>query len=110
MPEAVGYISRVCSEDSEPVHLWFSLSYANYLVLPRSVLQSMSEEWQRRFVACLEELDAAAGHLDWPSYAVNARGSDGRFVTDPIPLYNRGRARVPLREIRELPGAPVPTG
>lgn len=47
-----------------PIHGWFELSYANYLVVPRARLQSMPVEWQERMVACLEELDAAYVHLD----------------------------------------------
>lgn len=39
---------------NEPIHEFFSLSYSNYLVLPRSVLQSMDEEWQRAFVELIE--------------------------------------------------------
>jgi|SRR5580704_3077701 hypothetical protein len=42
-----------------PVHLWFSLSYANFLVWHRSHMQSMPLEWQQRFVDLAEELDAA---------------------------------------------------
>lgn len=41
---------------NEPIHEWFELSYAQYLTIPRSVLQSMPQEWQDRFVKCLEEL------------------------------------------------------
>lgn len=77
----------------EAIHGWFNLTYANYLVLPRSVLQSMSDEWQSSFVALLGELDQQYGGLDWPDYTVNARHG-GRFIKDPIPHYNRGRTRV----------------
>lgn len=52
------------------VHTWFSLTYANYLVVPRSVLQSMPEDWQHRFTALMGEMDQAFGHLDWPAYDV----------------------------------------
>lgn len=45
--------------EHEAIDLWFSLSYANYLVLPRSLLQSMPDEWQERFVTCLEQLNLA---------------------------------------------------
>ncbi len=59
--------------DDDAVHRWFGLSYANYLVLPRTLLQSMPAEWQRRFVGCLEELDAAfAGEDRADSYEVVA--------------------------------------
>lgn len=49
-----------------PVHTWFGLSYANYLVWPRTLMQSMPLEWQRRFTGLAEELDAAFAHLDRP--------------------------------------------
>jgi hypothetical protein len=58
--------------ETEPIHLWFSLSYANYLVAPRSVLQSMPQEWQARFVMLLAEMQDSFGHLDWPTYHVEA--------------------------------------
>ena len=84
--------------DDEPVHSWFSLSYARYLTIPRSVLQSMPLDWQRRFVDCLCELDDA---IDWHpgvtgQYSVQLRNVFGRFVFDPLADYERGRRRIPL--------------
>jgi hypothetical protein len=85
-------------EGIEPMHEWFGLTYANYLTLPRSVIQSMPDEWQARLRRCLDDLDEAAGHLDWPySYRVQPIDERGRFVRDPMPHYQRGRTRVPLR-------------
>lgn len=46
-----------------PVHLWFSLSYCNYLVLPRTLMQSMPIEWQERMTACLDEMYDAFQHV-----------------------------------------------
>ncbi|MEU1088949.1 hypothetical protein ACFYPN_16150 [Streptomyces sp. NPDC005576] len=46
-----------------PIHQWFSLSYTNYVVLPRTLLQSMPTEWQERMVACLNELHDAFSHI-----------------------------------------------
>jgi hypothetical protein len=77
-----------------PIHTHFGLSYASYLVMNRTVLQSMPIEWQERFVACLEEVEEAFGHLGQPPYEVRCRAEDGRFVADPIPNYQRGRARL----------------
>lgn len=80
------------------VHLWFGLTYANYQVLHRTLLQSMPPAWQERFVACLEELQAAFDHLPpAATFMVRAKDASGRFVTDPIPHYNRGRTFVPPR-------------
>ena len=46
-----------------PVHTHFGLTYANYLVLPRTLLQSMPIAWQERIVACLDELHVAFAHV-----------------------------------------------
>lgn len=63
------------------VHTYFGLSYSNYLVLPRTLLQSMPDEWQTRFVRCLRELDAAFDHVDQaPGYEVTP--ADWKYVTD----------------------------
>ena len=51
---------------TEPVHTWFGLSYSNYLVLHRTLMQSMPAEWQQRMVACLREMDTAFEHVPQP--------------------------------------------
>lgn len=77
--------------DRQAVHCWFGLSYANYLVLPRLVLQSMPGGWQRRFVELLREADQRYGpHLEG-DYCVKLRGEAGRFVADPLADYRHGR-------------------
>lgn len=50
-----------------PIHEHFGLTYANYLVLHRTLMQSMPVEWQNRMVRCLNELDAAFDHVDKPN-------------------------------------------
>lgn len=76
------------------VHTWFGLSYANFLVLPRIVLQSMPEDWQERFVALVEEAEHTFACPAPYAYRVSAVDEHGRFVKDPTPHYNRGRARL----------------
>lgn len=49
--------------ETEAIHLHFGLSYANYLVLPRTLLQSMPDAFQARFVAMLDELHEAFQHV-----------------------------------------------
>jgi hypothetical protein len=82
----------------DPIHNWFELTYAQYLTVPRSVLQSMPVAWQRRFVQCLEELDEL---IDWrPAsgrYWVQLKDRHGRYVSDPFMDYERGRRVVALR-------------
>lgn len=61
------------ADDVEAIHTWFSLTYSNYLVLPRSVFQSMPDEWQTKSVELLEDCSDKFDYLDWPVYNVNAR-------------------------------------
>ena len=73
-----------------PVHEWFELSYANYLVLPRSLMQAMPLEWQERMTQCLREMRAACEHLEVNDrYTVLLRGEKGRIVSDPYSQYRR---------------------
>lgn len=80
---------------SDEIHEWFELTYAQYLTIPRSVLQSMPDEWQCKFVALLTELDDA---IDWRpktgKYWVQLRDGSGRIVSDPLRDYERGRRKV----------------
>ena len=56
-----------------PIHGWFGLTYSNYLVLHRSMMQSMPVEWQQRAVALFDELDNAFPDLERPpSFIVTA--------------------------------------
>lgn len=101
MAEWVDPVSRHHSESTEPVHSWFELSYAQYLTIPRTALQSMPEAWQQRFVECLEELDAA---IDWRPkdgqyWVVMRDGNRNRFLSDPLMDYQRGRRKVPVLDV-----------
>jgi hypothetical protein len=85
-------------ESDEPIHEHFGLSYANYLMLHRTLLQSMPLSWQRKFVALLGELAEAYAHLDDPvAFRVQPVDAGGRYARDPVPHYDRGRAFVPPR-------------
>lgn len=80
------------------IHAWFELTYAQYLTIPRSVLQSMSDEWQAQFTTLLDELDET---MDWRPqegrYWVTLKDSKGRFAADPLQDYERGRRVVEPR-------------
>ncbi len=56
-----------------PIHTHFGLSYSNYQVLHRTLMQSMPVDWQKRMVTCLNELSNAFTHIDHPdAYEVTA--------------------------------------
>lgn len=82
--------------DHEAIHLWFGLSYASYLTIPRSILQSMPDEWQKKFVELLDELDEKVTEekLELPKYTVSARDARGYFIFDDHRRYDRGRRRL----------------
>lgn len=97
----------VMSSDS-PIHVWFGLSYAQYLAIPRTVLQSMPIEWQRVFVRCLNQLDET---IDWMpkegTYRVQLMTIEhngiadedvwGDELHDELADYQRGRRKLPLK-------------
>lgn len=83
---------------NDAIHCWFGLSYSNYLVLARTVLQSMPDDLQQRFVDCLEEMASLLNdeHL-YATYTIQMRDKRGRFIKDPLADYERGRRRIELR-------------
>lgn len=89
--------TNTCSEDHEPVHLWFGLSYCSYAVIPRSVAQSMPHNWQARFVTLMEEMNVEitkAGLPDVAGYKCLAVDDNGKFMKDFYRSYSRGRRNV----------------
>jgi hypothetical protein len=67
-----------------PVHTWFGLSYTNYQVLPRTLMQSMPLEWQQRMVACLEEMHDAFQHVPQAD-VYDVQAGDEHMVEDLTP-------------------------
>lgn len=51
-------------DEVDAIHTYFGLTYANYLVLHRSLLQSMPDEWQAELVRLLHQMNAAFRHVD----------------------------------------------
>ena len=57
-------VTNYDGRQSSHIHVWFELSYAHYLVLPRSLMQAMPVEWQARMVECLREMMEATRKLE----------------------------------------------
>lgn len=74
-----------------PLNEWFELSYAQFLTVPRLVLESMPYEWQLQMKQLLTEMDTT---FDWrPAkgrYWVKLRDDNGRFTDAPLADYRRG--------------------
>jgi len=80
-------IFEMFAKSETPVHDSFGLTYASYLVYPRSVLERMPREWQSRFVLMLGELHDRLEY-DEPHYTVHAR-KNGAFIKDELRNYRR---------------------
>jgi hypothetical protein len=78
------------------ISLWFGLTYAAYLVIPRLWLEAMPHEWQLRFVKLIEQIPETLEIDDTyeASYSVNYKVK-GKFTKDPYRDYRRGS--VPLK-------------
>jgi hypothetical protein len=77
--------------ESEPVSCWFSLTYSSYMVLHRVALESMPAEWQRKFIALIEQMQAELQTDLLPSeFMVKAR-VNGKFITDDWAQYRHRR-------------------
>ena len=85
-------------DDEKDIDYWFELSYAQYLTIPRTALQSMPLEWQLQFVKLLEELDHS---IDWRPktgrYWVQLKDDKGRYVNDPLSDYRHKRCKLKIK-------------
>ncbi|WP_175795957.1 hypothetical protein [Burkholderia anthina] len=88
------------------MHEWFGLTYASYLVIPRTLLQGMPEEWQAKFAALLDECrETYDSSRIADNYRVNLVDG-GRFVRDPLRDYRHPPA-LPYRESPSEEGEPA---
>ena len=79
------------SKSDDPINQWFELTYAQFLTVPRLVMQSMSIGWQRKMAVLLQEMDET---FDWRpkegKYWVKLKDDSGRFCHAPLADYRRG--------------------
>jgi len=52
------------TDERRDIHTAFGLSYSNYLVMPRTLLQSMPEQWQHDFVTLIDQFNDAFAHVE----------------------------------------------
>lgn len=67
----------------DPIHGWFGLTYANYFVAPRMMLQAMPIEWQEKFIALMNEANDIG--LEAPGYIVLREDPSYTSVTKDDP-------------------------
>jgi hypothetical protein len=64
--------------------LWFGLSYAGWLTLPRVLMHEMPDDWQQRMADLLAEFDQTfPGKNELPFSTQVSLKTGGRFVAAP---------------------------
>lgn len=87
----------ICTDYS--LDLWFELSYAQFLTVPRLVMKSMPTEWQEKMAQLLREMDDT---FDWRpdgQYWVRLRDDHGRFKDPELCDYRHGN----IEHLRKKP-------
>ena len=83
-----------------PLHEWFGLSYAQFLTVPRLVMENMPLAWQENMKELLEQLDET---FDWRPeegrYWVRLKKGDGRFTNAPLMDYRHGTVEHNRKEL-----------
>lgn len=67
---------------------WFGLSYASYLVLPRTLLCGLPTDLQEELIDVLDKISNVYDYSKInDNYSVQLRGSNGKFIKDPLANY-----------------------
>lgn len=77
-------------DERKDLHLWFGLSYASFLVLPRVAMMQMPDAWKEKMAELLNEYDAT---IDMSAFGVHScfvtvKNADNRFMKMPEELVN----------------------
>lgn len=77
-------------DERKDLHLWFGLSYAAFLVMPRVAMMQMPDEWQKKMAELLNQYDET---IDTSAFGVkgcrvNALGENGKLMKMPEELLN----------------------
>lgn len=77
-------------EDRKDLHLWFGLSYAAFLVMPRVAMMQMPEEWQEKMAELLNQYDETINTSAFgvKGCRVTATDASGKLMKMPDELLN----------------------
>jgi hypothetical protein len=78
----------VCHPGYDDLWLWFELSYARFLVLPRVLMHEMPDDWQGRMAALLREYSEAFPNLPEIGCRVQCTTPDGKLRSFPDWMLN----------------------
>ena len=87
-------------EGREKLWLWFELSYASFLTLPRVLMHEMPDEWQGKMAVLLNEYDEAFPNKPDIGSRVQVTDLNGRLI--PCPAWLKNYRHPDRRAIQEL--------
>lgn len=78
------------SEDRKDLNLWFGLSYAAFLVMPRVAMAQMPDEWQVKMAELLNEYDETINTSAFgvKGCRVQAVNGEGKLMKMPKEILN----------------------
>lgn len=83
-------MSNTKYDQRKDLHLWFGLSYAAFLVMPRVAMMEMPKEWQEKMAELLNQYDET---IDTSAFGVKgcrvqALTGEGKLMKMPDELLN----------------------
>lgn len=73
-----------------PIHVFFELSYSSYLVIPRTLLEGMPEDWQHKFVSLLQDMEKVYDNDKIrDTYNVHLMDAESKVIQDCFADYRR---------------------
>lgn len=78
------------NEDRKDLHLWFGLSYAAFLVMPRVAMMQMPKEWKENMAELLNQYDETINTSAFgvKGCRVQALNGEGKLMKMPDELLN----------------------
>lgn len=93
---------RAIVTESSALQLWFNLSYASWLTLPRVLMEAMPVEWQDKMAALLNEYSEAFPNQPDIGTRVQVTDGAGHLIKTPHWLINYRRPdRKKIEELRQ---------
>jgi len=94
-------MNKLIKKGYDALWLWFGLSYASFLILPRVLMHEMPDEWQLKMSKLLVEYDEHFKRVEGiSSTTVCAKNDAGKFTSFPAYILNYRRPNI--KEIDKL--------
>lgn len=80
-------------DERKDLHLWWGLSYASFLVMPRVAMQLMPDEWKEKMAELLNQYDETINTAAFgvKGCRVQALDGNGKLMKTPEQIINYRR-------------------